>query len=304
MAITKVRIKIDGTWNNLVQNADGKWKGTVTAPASTSYNLSGGAYPVTVEATNDAGTVKTWESTDSVWGSLLKLVVKETIKPSVVLVSPSHGSYVTNNKQPFTFTVTDEAGGSGVDLATVKLQIDNGEYDSDSSGMLYSAITNGYRFVFTPQTALKDGTHTLTVNASDNDGNAADTVNASITVDTVPPMLTVSEPVEGLITNKPNQRVSGITNDNTSSPVNLNVVLNGTNLGTETVGTDGNFVKELVLKEGENTIVITATDAAGKTSTVTRTVKLDTSIPEIKKLTLAPNPASTSASLSITIEVI
>ena len=304
MAITKVRVKINGTWTNLTKNSStGKWTGNITAPSTTSFNLSGGYYPVTVEATNDAGTVKTWEASDSTWGSMLQLVVKETIKPTITIVSPSNGAYITNNKQAITFKVTDEAGGSGVKLSEVKLKIDSTTYSYNSSGMSYEAITNGYQFVYTPQTALADGKHTITVNASDNDGNAATAATATITVDTVPPTLSVSTPAAGLITNNPSVNVSGVTNDTTSSPVTVKITLNGANQGNISVGSDGSFSKAVTLAEGTNTIVVTATDAAGKTSSITRSVKLDTTIPAISSMTLAPNPANTSASVTITIEV-
>lgn len=304
MAITKVRVKINGTWTNLSKDSTtGKWSGSVSAPSATSYNLSGGYYPVTVEATNDAGTVKTWETTDTAWGHLLQLIVKETIKPVCTIVSPSHGAYTTNNLQPITFKVTDEAGGSGVALNTVALKIDGTTYGSDSAGMVRTAIANGYQFTYTPQAAMTDGGHNIALSASDNDGNEADIVTAAITVDTVPPSLTVSEPVAGLITNNPALTVSGVTNDATSSPVTAAVTLNGQDQGAVSVGNDGSFAKSVTLDEGTNTVVVTATDAAGKTSSVTRTVKLDTSIPEITAMTLAPNPVDTSGSVVITLEV-
>lgn len=304
MAITKVRVKISGTWFNLSKDsATGKWGGTLTAPSATSYNLSGGYYPVTIEATNDAGTVKTWEAIDTAWGNTLRLVVKETIKPVCTIVSPSAGAYTTNNKQPITFKVTDESGGSGVNLTTVTLKVDSSTYKYNSTGMTYQAVTNGYQFVYTPQTALSDGPHTITVNAKDNDGNAAKTVMAAITVDTVPPSLTVAEPTAGLITNNPAVTVSGVTNDITSSPVTVKISLNGKDQGAASVGSDGSFVKVITLAEGANTIVVTAADAAGKTSSVTRSVKLDTSIPEITSLTLSPNPINASESITITLEV-
>lgn len=150
MAITKVRVKVNGTWTNLSKNSStGKWTGNITAPSATSYNLANKYYPVTVEVTNDAGTVKTWDATDATWGSVLQLVVKETIKPTITLVSPSNGAYVTNNKQPITFRVTDESGGSGVKLDTVKLKIDSITYSYNSTGMTYSAITNPELFTET-----------------------------------------------------------------------------------------------------------------------------------------------------------
>ncbi len=304
MAITKVRVKVNGTWTNLNQDSStGQWTGNITAPSTTSYNHTNGYYQVTVEVTNDAGTVKTWEATDTTWGKTLQLVVKENIKPVITLVSPSNGAYVTNNKQPFTFKVTDESSGSGVNLSTVKFVLDGVTYDYSSENMAYSENTNGYQFIFTPDAALLDGNHTIIVDAEDNDGNVAVTATASITVDTVPPTLIVSTPAAGLITNNASQAVSGITNDAISSPVIVRITLNGEAQGEVTVGSDGSFSKTLTLKEGDNTIVVTAEDAAGKTSSVTGSVKLDTTIPSISSMVLAPNPVNASASVAITIEV-
>ena len=106
------------------------------------------------------------------------------MKPKITLVSPSKGAHVTNNKQPITFKVVDEAGGSGVKLSSVKIKVDSTTYTTSSTGMVSKGITNGYQFTFTPQTALNDGNHTITINASDNDGNAATVVSSAFTIDT------------------------------------------------------------------------------------------------------------------------
>lgn len=160
-----------------------------------------------------------------------------------------------------------------------------------------------YQFTFTPQTALKDGSHTITITASDNDGNAATVVSSTFTIDTVPPTLTISSPTAGLITNKTALNVTGKTNDATSSPITLTMTLNGTSLGTVTVGSDGSFTKAVTLAEGTNSIVVTAKDGAGQTTSITLSVKLDTTVPELTGITLAQNPVSTSASVAITVEV-
>lgn len=304
MAITKVRVKINGTWTNLSKNSStGKWSGTLTAPSTTSYNLANKYYPVTIELTNDAGTVNTYESTDATFGEDLRLIVKETLKPTITLVTPSNSAYVSNNKQPITFNVVDESGGSGVNLSSVKLKIDGNTYGSTSSGMVSTGITNGYKFVYTPQTALSDGKHTITISASDNDGNAATTVSASFTIDTVPPTLTISNPTTGKITNTAALTVKGVTNDITSSPATVKVILNGTDCGAVAVGSDGSFEKGIVLVEGTNSIEVVATDHAGQSTTITLSVKLDTTVPSLKNITMSPNPANTSASVTITLEV-
>lgn len=302
MAITKVRVKINGTWTNLTKNSSGKWTGSVTAPASTSYNQSGGYFPITVEATNSAGTVTTVDATDTTLGSVLRLVVKETTKPVIKLVQPSNGAYISNNQLPIIFEVTDETGGSGVNASTVALKLAGTTYKDGSTGMSKTAITDGYRFTFTPQAALSDGAKAIEITASDHDGNAAAKVTASYTVDTVPPTLTISSPQDGLATNQKNVVLTGITNDTLSSPVTV-TVMHGSASYTPAVANDGSFSQALVLTEGVNTIKIVSTDAAGKSTTINLTVTLDTSVPTIKSATFAPNPVNASASVQITLEV-
>ena len=157
---------------------------------------------------------------------------------------------------------------------------------------------------YTPASALSDGSHTVTVDCKDHDGNSAAQKSTTYTVDTVPPTLNITAPVDNLITNKSSLTVAGTTNDATSSPVTIKVKLNGADQGTVTVGTGGTFTKSITLAEGANTIVVTATDAAGKVSTVTRTVTLDTSVPVIKSATITPNPvdAGKTMVISVTIE--
>lgn len=303
MAITKVRVKINGVWSNLALNSStGKWEGSITAPSVTSYNQTGGYWPVTVEATNSAGTVTTVDATDSTIGSALRLIVKETVKPVIKLVQPSNGAYISNNMLPIIFDVTDEAGGSGVKLSTVALKLSGATYKDGSVGMGKTAITNGYRFTYTPQSALVDGAKTIEITATDNDGNAATTAKATFTVDTIPPTLTISEPASGLITNQSNLIVKGVTNDTTSSPVTVTVV-HGSKAYSPTVGDTGAFAQAVVLTEGTNTIKVTAMDAAGKTTGITLTVSLDTTVPTVKSVVMSPNPANVSGSVVITLEV-
>lgn len=145
---------------------------------------------------------------------------------------------------------------------------------------------------------LKDGSHTISVKASDNDGNAAAAKTATFTVDTVPPTLQIMAPSNGLITNKKTVTVSGKTDDVSSKPVTVTV-----NGATVTVGTDGTFTKDVTLAEGANTITIVAKDKAGKTTTVTRKVTVDTSAPVIKSVTLTPNPVDCGKTFIIAVEI-
>lgn len=300
MAIKTVQAIINGqTYDLTLNSSTGKWEATITAPNKTSFNQTGGYYNVQVKATNDAGTTGTADAS-KIDG--LKLVVKERVAPVITIVSPTNGAYVINSKQPVVFTVTDEVDGSGVDLSTLVVKLDGTAVAS--STLANTAITNGYQVTYTPATALTDGEHTVTIDVKDHDGNSATQKSTTYRVDTVPPTLNITSPADGLVTATAALTVAGTTNDATSSPVTITIKLNGTDQGAVTVGTNGSFSKSVTLKEGSNTIVITATDAAGQTASVTRTVKLDTSTPSITAATITPNPvdAGKTMVISVTIE--
>lgn len=299
MAIKIVKATINGqTYDLTLNSASGKWEATITAPGKTSYNLAGGYYNVSVEATNEAGTKG---SADASTVDGLKLVVKETVAPVITIVSPTAGAYVANSKQPVVFNITDETGGSGVDISTLVVKQDGTAVAA--ANITHTAITNGYSVTYTPSAALSDGSHTVTINCKDHDGNAAAEKSTTYTVDTVPPTLNVTSPADSLITAASSVTVAGTTNDATSSPVVITISLNGTDQGTIPVGTGGTFSKVVTLKEGSNTIIVKAKDAAGKESSVTRTVTLDTSVPKIKAATITPNPVDTGKTMVISVTI-
>ena len=298
MAISTVRAQINGTWYTLTAGSNNTYSATITAPGSTSFTKTGGYYDVTIEATNTAGTVITQNASGL---ASLKLVVREKVAPVITILSPTSGAAVINNKQPVAFTIVDEAGGSGINLSSLVVKQDNTAVAA--STITSTAITNGYSCTYTPASALSDGSHTVSITVSDNDGNAAAAKSTTYKVDTVPPTLNITAPANALVTNTASLVVRGTTNDTTSSPVTVKITLGGADQGSVTVGTDGSFTKTLTLASGSNTIVITATDAAGKSSSVTRTVTLDTSKPNIKSATITPNPVDAGASMVISVVV-
>lgn len=299
MAIKTVRAQINGQWHTLTLNpSNGHYEAEITAPSVTSYNQPSRYYNVTVEATNDAGTTVSASGT-TIPG--LQLQVRERIKPVVTITSPSNGARITNNKQPVLFTATDETNGSGVDLSSLVVKLDNVLVPSEQ--ISNSEITNGYSFTYTPAEALSDGSHTITVDISDHDGNTADQKTTTFIVDTVAPTLNVTAPTEGYITNTAELTVVGTTNDVTSSPVTVKITLNSADQGAVTVNTGGAFSKQITLAEGANVIVITATDAAGKSTSVTRNVTLDTSQPAITTATITPNPVDAGKTMLISVVI-
>lgn len=303
MAISTVRVQINGTWTNLTYNSStGAYEATITAPSTTSYGRTGGYYPVTVEAKNTVGTTTTVNDSHSTLGASCKLVVKEKTAPVVTITSPTSGARVTSNKQPIVFTVTDESGGSGIDTQSLIMYLDDREQNELT--IESTAITNGYRYTFIPGTALSDGDHRFSAQISDNDGNQSNRAEIVFTVDTVAPTLNVTSPAEGLVTASTSITVAGTTNDATSSPVTLTMTLDSGSAQTVTVATNGGFTKTFAsLAHGSHKVVITAKDAAGKTTTITRNFTIDTSAPVISKITITPNPADAGNTMKISVVV-
>lgn len=306
MPIQQVRAKVNGVWTVLTYNGtSGKWEGTITAPAITSYNVNASHYyPVTVEATNMAGTVATKDDTDATIGGSLKLTVKEVTKPTITITAPTAGAYVTTNMPPITVQVRDEANGSGIKISSLVIKVDGGAAITNvSTGVTCTAVANGYDITYTPPASLADGAHTVTADIQDNDGNAATQASRSFTVDTVPPALAITSPAsDGTYTANSALTVSGTTNDATSSPVTVTLKLNGVDQGAVTVSS-GTWSKAITLASGLNTILVRATDAAGKYTEVTRTINLDTSTPAISAVTLTPSTVNAGASFTIAVTV-
>lgn len=291
MAVKTVQYIFNGQTYNLTYNStSGKWEATVTAPSKSSYNQTDHVLGGTVKATDAAGNVTSVDQNHATLGASLKLRVKEKTAPVISITSPSSGAYITNPKPSIEFTVTDADSG----VASVAATIDG----TAITNITKTAVTGGYKCTCTPPSALKDGAHTISITASDNDGNTASAKTATFTIDTVPPTLSVTAPAEGLVTNKSTVTVTGKTDDVTSKPVT--VTINGTAV---TVASDGTFSKDVTLSNGSNTITIVAKDKAGKTTTVTRHVTVDTVAPVIKSITLNPNPVDCGKTYVISVEV-
>ena len=291
-AIKTVIATINGTDYTLTYNStNGAYEASITAPTKSSYNQTDHVYGVTIKATDVAGNVATDTSKT--------LRVKEKTAPIVTFTSPTSGAGLTNNKPTFKINVTD--ADSGIDLSTFALKIDSGT--AITTGYTTTAITNGYTITYTPTTALSDGTHTITAIVADNDGNVSTAASITIKVDTVPPTLTITAPTDATFTNKAACTVSGTTNDALSSPVTVAITVGGKDAGAVTVNSDGTFSKSVTLVEGANSIVVTSTDALGKSTSVTRTVTLDTSIPTFTSITVTPNPVDAGATYVISVKV-
>lgn len=302
MAVRTVQAIINGVTTNLTLNSStGKYEAAVTAPSTSSYNHNDGHYyPVTVKGTDEAGNVTTKTDTDPILGEALRLRVKEKGAPVITITAPTASARLTNNKPQIAFTVAD--ADSGVNPDSIMVTIGS---TAITAGIAKTAAADGkgYTCTYTPAAALADGSNTVKVDASDHDGNAAAQKTVTFIIDTVPPALSVTAPVNDLVTNQTACTVSGVTNDATSSPCAVTIKLNSGAAQAVTVNADGSFSRALTLVAGANTIVVTSTDTAGKSSSVTRTVTLDTVAPVIKSVTVTPNPVDAGKTYVISVEV-
>lgn len=271
MALTSVRVQFNGTWYNMTLNsATGNYEVTVTAPSTPQNDV-----PILVRAVNDGGYQAEAESTiDIRW---------EIIPPVVTITSPTSGSWYTNAQTPVSFTLTDEEAGSGIDLDSLVFVLDGETLKSTSPGMVCTESGNGYSCTYTPPTVLSDGSHSVNITVSDLAGNVSTSASVSWNIDTVGPNLEITSPSEGLITNNPVLTISGTASDAASGLVSLTIN------GSQVTVTDGAFSQTVTLTEGTNSFTITAMDAVGHTSTVERTVLLDTVAPAFESVHIRPS---------------
>ena len=307
--LNTVKAIIYGQEYTLVYNsATGKYEAEITAPSDSSYQHNSGHYfPVTISATDEAGNVTTISDTVGDFKDNLKLYAKEQIKPIITNISPSSGANIGTSNPTIEFTVLDNSNGqssgfSGINPDSIVLTV--GGATVAASAITKTAVTGGYKCSYIPSSAIADGNCTVTVKVSDYDGNTSDTVSVTFTVDTTPPVLNVTAPDDNVSVNTPKIKVLGTTSDANSSPVTVEITVNGTDQGAVSVSNDGSFSKEVMLAEGSNTITITSTDKAGKSSTVTRTVTLKTSGPKFKTVEISPNPVNCGKTYTISVSFV
>ncbi len=293
MAIKTVTLSLNGqTYTIPYDSTTGTYKKTIAAPSQSSWDETDHKYAMQLTVQDVAGNVTTVDKNDSSFGASMLLRVLEKTPPVISITKPSSSAYLSNNSVTIEFTVTDTE--SGVNPDTITIQLDSTGEISD--GITKTEIDGGYKCTYT--TSITDGEHTIKVNASDNDGNAAVEKQSTFTVDTVPPELNITSPAAALITNQQALAVSGTTNESCT----IKITLNGADQGNITLSANNTFSKQISLISGSNVIVITATDNAGKTTTVQREVTYDPIAPVIVSINIAPNPVAAGAEFVVTVE--
>ncbi|MCU6188461.1 BapA prefix-like domain-containing protein [Enterobacter bugandensis] len=202
---------------------------------------------------------------------------------TIVVVSISTTPVITSVTDNVGNTATPVASGSETNDATPTL---SGTADANSIVTIFDGATQiavvtadgTGAWSFTPETALVEGPHAFTVQATDPQGNlslvsAPWSVVVDLTAPTVPTLDTVSDNVPGGVTG--NLTSGQATNDNTptisgtgQAGSTIYIMNNGTQLGTTTVDVNGNwsFTPTTPLDDGSYSLRAYATDAAGNAS--------------------------------------
>lgn len=242
-------------------------------------------------------------------------------------VSPVSNSYSltvdrTAPLAPSISTVTDDVGAvtnvpnggrtnDALPLLTGTAEANTTVTIYDNGTAIGTATANGSgAWTFTPSTSLTDGTHNLTVRATDAVGNQGPpSAVYAIQVDTVPPAPPVISSltddvgtVQGIVAS------GGVTNDTlpllrgtAEAGSTVTILANGSSIGTTTADGSGNwtFTPGTALNEGTYAFTATATGTAGNVSTLSNSygVTVDTTAPAVPAITgitddVAPNTGS------------
>lgn len=291
MAIKSVQISLNGqTYDIPYDSASGKYKKVITAPTSSSFSQPNNKYPMVLKVSDLAGNVVSVDKDNQTFGNKMQLRVVEKVAPTITVTSPNEGAYLTNQSVNFSFDLVDT--GSGINKSSIKVTI-NSEVISN---ITINPISNGFRCTYNK--TLQDGPHKVVIEVTDNDGNRA-TKTVNFKVDTVPPTLNISSPNDNTYTNKSNISVIGVTNDVTSPAVTVKIKVNEVDTGVVSVDSSGNFNKSVTLNKGSNKITVTATDKAGKSTVVNRTVIYDADAPVISQIEISPNPVDAGATFTV-----
>jgi flagellar hook assembly protein FlgD len=125
---------------------------------------------------------------------------------------------------------------------------------------------------FSIKRQLVEGSNLLQIAATDPAGNKA-TISREIILVTQPPEVTITSPLNDQWINQPVLSVAGVVPPGTTLKVN----------GQEAVvANEGQFEREVILQEGDNTLKIEATDDVGNVTTQEMIVHRKTTIPVLE----------------------
>ena len=266
---TALTVTLNGKTYTTEVGADGTW--SVNVPAADAQALGDGTWTVNVSGKDAAGNTVSGTQTIGV-DSVAPTLSVDTLAQDNIINAAEHS-------QPLTLTgkTTAEAG----QIVTVTLNGKNYNATVGSDG------TWSVTLAADDVQALNEGNHTLTVNVSDKAGNGS-SVTADFTVDTTAPVVTIDTVAGDDILNTSEQGQAQIISGQTSgaSAGDVVTVTVGDQSFTGVVLADGSWSVGVpasvlgALGEGNHTISVSVTDAAGNTGSATHGITLSGNPPE------------------------
>ncbi|MCG0455173.1 Ig-like domain-containing protein, partial [Enterobacter cloacae complex sp. ECC445] len=266
---TELTVTLNGKTYAAEVGADGAWR--VNVPAADAQALGDGTWTVNVSGKDAAGNTVSGSQTIGVDTTAPALSV-DTLAQDNIINAAEHG-------QPLTLTGKTNAEAGQIVTVTLNGKNYNATVGSDGTWSVTLAADDVQ--------ALSEGNHTLTVNVSDKAGNGS-SVTADFTVDTAAPVVTIHTVAGDDILNISEQGQAHVISGQASGAAAGDVVT--VTLGGKTftgvVLADGSWSVGVpasvlgALGEGNHTISVSVTDAAGNTGSATHGITLSGHPPE------------------------
>ncbi len=175
-------------------------------------------------------------------------------------ISPANDALINDNQPEISAVLSDAT--SGIDKETVILKLDDAEVTA-----IYDEITG--KLSYTPETALEDGSHTISIEVKDRAGNEA-TASSTFRVetDTTPPSITDLSPKDASTIYYTTPTISAKYSDDKSGidKTTVKILVNAVDVTASSTITDEDIsyaVPDGKLTEGGVTVNIEAKDNAG-----------------------------------------
>ncbi len=266
---TALTVTLNGKTYAAEVGADGAW--SVNVPAADAQALGDGTWTVNVSGKDAAGNTVSGSQTIGVDTTAPTLSV-DTLAQDNIINAAEHS-------QPLTLTGKTNAEAGQIVTVTLNGKNYNATVGSDGTWSVTLDVNDVQ--------ALSEGNHTLTVNVSDKAGNGS-TVTADFTVDTAAPIVTIHTVAGDDILNISEQGqahiISGLASGAAAGDV-VTVTLGGQTF-TGVVLADGSWSVGVpasvlgALGEGNHTLSVSVTDAAGNTGSATHGITLSGHPPE------------------------
>ncbi|MEX1841370.1 Ig-like domain-containing protein [Enterobacter cloacae] len=266
---TELTVTLNGKTYTANVGTHGAW--SVKVPAADAQALGDGTWTVNVSGKDAAGNIVSGSQTIGV----------DTVAPALSVNAIAQDNIINAAEHNQPLTISGKTDAEAGQIVTVTLNGKNHTATVGSDGTWSVTLPAG------EVQAMANGGHTLTVNVSDKAGNGSSTT-ADFTVDTAAPVVTINTVAGDDILNTSEQGQAQIVSGKASGAAAGDVVtvtVGGQSFtgvvqenGSWSVGVPASVIG--ALGEGNHSISVSVTDAAGNTGNATHGITLSGNPPE------------------------